>query len=251
MASKRKRGRGLPPRPIGSTKSRLKRNLQKIEAMPPRVPPPQEYGTTMENIRKDADMMLKYAQTPKEKLKYVQIIFKVGQMYLWYPWKVGTLSEDDARDYILGKAMQAENDQYKYISIVERDNTLKKTLDKLGATDLIYKKPSSSGLKIRLPRQKPKPYREYKRALDRKALAQNKLKKFINLHKMRKRMYLSASQENKKETKREMKLARIRWERAREEYLDAKQDLPKKKKAYEEFRARGQAPMAKSFRKYK
>ena len=248
MASKRKRGRGLPPRPIGSTKSRLKRNLQKIEAMPPRVPPPQEYGTIMENIRKDADMMLKYAQTPKEKLKYTQIIFKVGQMYLWYPWKVGTLSEEDARDYILGKALQAENDQYKYKSIVERDNTLKKTLDKLGATDLIFKKPSSSGLKIRLPRQKPKPYRDYADAIRRKAFTEKKLKKMINLHKLRKKIY---NQNRTEANKNELKLAATRGKRAKKEYSEAKKDLPIKKRAYEEFKARGQAPRAKQFRKYK
>ena len=164
MPPKRKRGRGLPPRSLVSSKSRLERNLQKIEAMPPRIPPPPNYGIIMENIRQDTDMLLKYAQTTEDKLKYTQIIFNIGQMYLWHPWKVGTLTKEGARDYILGKAMQAENDQYEYILMIERDNSLKKTLDKLGATDLIYKKPNSLGLRIRIPRQKPKPYRDYANA---------------------------------------------------------------------------------------
>ena len=131
MPPKRKRGRGLPPRSLVSSKSRLKHNLQKIEAMPPRIPPPPNYGMIMENIRQDTDMLLKYAQTTEDKLKYTQIIFNIGQMYLWHPWKVGTLTKEGASDYILGKAMQAENDQYEYILMIERDNSLKKTLDKL------------------------------------------------------------------------------------------------------------------------
>lgn len=248
MAAKRKRGRGLPPTSLGLSKSRLNKSLQRIDNIPPRIPPPRDYGNTMENIRKDADMLLRYADTPEDKLKYVQIIFRVGQMYLWYPWKVGNLPDDKGREHVLGKAMQAEQEQYKYIRVVEKKTTLKQTLDKLGATDLIFKKTNQSGLRIRLPRKKPKPYRDYKSALNRKALAKNKLRKFINLHKMRKKIFIA----NKtRENKRELTLARERWARANKEYSEARSDLPIKKKAYEEFRANKQAPIAKSFRKYK
>jgi hypothetical protein len=248
--SKRKRGRGLPPIPIDRAKSRLDANLKKIEAIPPRIPPPQEYGSIMENIRKDTDMLLKYAKTPEDKLKYTRIIFTTGQMYLWYPWSIGTLSKEEGRDYILGKSMQAENDQYTYLNILrekkekeENDRRLKETLDILGATNVIFRKPKP-GLRIRIPPKKPKPIRDYKNALDRKALAKNKIAKFLQLLRMRKRMFKA---NKSKENKKEWKLAKERWLAAREEYIEAKKDLPIKQKAYEEFKKRG--PLAKPFKK--
>lgn len=253
MASKRKRGRGLLPRAFVVSKSRLRQNLQKIEDIPPTIPPPEDYGTTMENIRKDSNILFNYAKTPEDKLKYIQIIFKIGQMYLWYPWKVGALTDDKGREYILAKAMQAEQGQYTFIDILrkkgekeKRDNRLKQTLDKLGATDLFFKKPHPAGLKIRIPRRKPKPVRDYEEAQVRRYKSKIKLMKFINLHKRMTKIHRS----NKTtESKKELKLARERWERSRTEYLEAKRDLPKKEKAYEKWKNRSKAPKAKAFKK--
>lgn len=253
MPPKRKRGRGLMPRSLVSTKPRLESNLQKIEVMPPTIPPPEDYGTTMESIRKDATALFNYAKTPEDKLKYTQIIFKLGPMYLWYPWKVGTLTDDDGKEYILGKAMQAEQDQYTFIDELrkkrekeKRDNWLKRTLDKLGATDLFFKKPHPAGLKIRIPRQTPEPLRDYEEAQVRKFKSKRDLTKFSKLYSMSRQRYnADRTSENRGKRKR----ARERWERAKVEYLEAKRDLPKKEKAYLKWQQSLKVPRAKSFKK--
>mgnify|MGYP001008653332 CR=1 FL=1 len=253
MASKRKRGRGLLPRAFVVSKSRLRQNLQKIEDIPPTIPPPEDYGTTMENIRKDSNILFNYAKTPEDKLKYTQFIFKIGQMYLWYPWKVGALTDDKGREYILAKAMQAEQGQYTFIDALrekkekeKRDNRLKQTLDKLGATDLFLKKPHPAGLKIRIPRKKPKPVRDLEEAQVRRFKTKMKLKKFITLYDNSRQRY---DANRRPENREKRKLARERWERAKVEYLEAKRDLPKKEKAYREWRQNRKAPRAKAFKK--
>jgi hypothetical protein len=255
MPPKRKRGRGLMPRSLGSTKPRLESNLQKIEDMSPRIPPPEDYGTTMENIRKDSSILFNYAKTPEDKLKYTQIIFKLGQMYLWYPWKVGTLTDDKGKEYILAKAMQAEQDQYTFIDILRkkkeketRDKLLKQTLDKLGATDLFFKKPHPSGLKIRIPRRKPKPVRDVEEARMTLYKADKNLSKFTKFYGIRQQRY---NENRTDENKAERKRARRRWKRAKEEYLEAKRDSIRKEKAYEKWKNRSRAPRAKAFKKYK
>ena len=253
MPPKRKRGRGLPPRTLVYTKPRLERNLQEIEDMPDTIPPPEDYSTTMESIRKDANNLLYWARTPEDNLKYTQIIFHVGRMYLWHPWKVGNMSDEKGREYILAKAMQAEQDQYTFIDILrkkreeeENNNRLKRTLDKLGATDLFFKKPHPAGLKIRIPRQKPKPVRDLEEAQMRRYKSKIKLKKFIKLYeKSRQRYKESRTAANKAERKR----ARELWKRGKLEYLKAKRDLPKKKQAYKEWLESLKAPRAKPFKK--
>lgn len=79
----------------------------------------EEYASSAECIRNDVDTLIKYAKTPEEKLKYTRYIFKLGQMYLWKPWKVGTLTAAKSREYVLGRAMQAEQKQYKYLDVVK------------------------------------------------------------------------------------------------------------------------------------
>ena len=174
-------------------------------------------------------------------------------MYLWYPWKVDTMSEDEGKEYILAKAMRAEQDQYTFIDVLrkkreeeEKNNRLKRTLDKLGATDIFFKKPHPAGLKIRIPRQKPKPVRDLEEARMRRYKADRDLLKFTELYSRRQQRYNAIrTAENKAERKR----ARRRWKRAKEEYLDAERDLHRKEEAYEKWKNRSKAPRAKSFKK--
>ena len=77
--------------------------------------------------------------------------------------------------------------------------------------------------------------RDYKKALDRKAFAGNKIRNFLKLLKKRKVMFKA---NKSKENRKEWKLAKERWLAAREEYIEAKKDLPIKEKAYKEFKKR-------------
>lgn len=256
LPRKRKRGKGLPPRKYYVAKERIEANLRKLDAMPPRIPPPKGYGELMESVRSDAEFLMKYANLPEEKLKYIQYMFKIGQMYLWYPWQVKSFNQQEAMDYMMGKAMQAEQDQWKYTEIVDRQRRakaqadskkklLKKTLDKLGATDLIFKKPSTSGLQIRIPPPKPKPIREYEKLLKDIALTKRQIQKYLKITKAKERLY-KADRDNK-EKYMEWKNAYDYWKQYTRELQRHNEELPLKKKAYEDFKKRRPPPVARPF----
>ena len=71
----------------------------------------ERYQNTAEAIRKAAEFLLVHANTPQEKLEYTRDIIQLGKFFVWKGWNVGTLNPQQSRDYMMGKAMQAEEDQ--------------------------------------------------------------------------------------------------------------------------------------------
>lgn len=186
-----------------------------------------EYTRISESIRNDVDTLLEYAQTPEEKFKLTQIVFKIGKFYMWIPWKIGTLSDEQGKEYILGKAMQAEEDQYKYANAIKERRRVvdrKQGIARLSAIQNKYIRTNKQPKK-----KKPKSYKDYKKASKTTALAKQKLLNLIKLHKKRTLVYKNNPT---KENKEQMELVGKQGKTAREEYLDAKQDLSIKEEAY-------------------
>lgn len=241
-----KRGRGLDKTLIRlpRIKRRLEFSLRKISGEFDGA----EYQFLAETIRKDLDTLLEYAKTPEDKLRYTQYIFKLGQFYLWKPWKVGTLSDAKSREYVLGKAMQAEQDQYKYVDVVNNRARVAKNkrdvLDALGATKMFQpRKPSP--LTVRIPKQTgSRELKEYKAARKRCTIAEIKVQKYLKLVQVKERSYRADdSNKNKYE---QWKNSHSAWKKAVLELDSANRDLPVKKAAYERSK-QPKAPRAKTF----
>ena len=253
-----KRGRGLDKTLIRlpRIKRRLEFSLRKISGEFDGA----EYQFLAETIRKDLDTLLEYAKTPEDKLRYTQYIFKLGQFYLWKPWKVGTLSDAKSREYILGKAMQAEQDQYKYVDVVNNRARVAKNkrdvLDALGATKMFQpRKPSP--LTVRIPKQTgSRELKEYKAARKRCTIAEIKVQKYLKLVQVKERSYRA---DNSKDNFEQLKkyaemLSRQNHEQSctrgnptdPTELDSANRDLPVKKAAYERSK-QPKAPRAKTF----
>lgn len=245
-----KRGRGLDKTLIRlpRIKKRLAFSMRKISGEFEDA----EYQFLAETIRKDVDTLLEYAKTPEEKLRYTQYIFKLGQFYLWKPWKVGTLSDAQSREYVLGKAMQAEQDQWNYRSVVQERRRVaenkREALDVLGATTM-FQEPKPSDLKVRIPKNADsRQLKEYKDARKRCAIAEIKVNKYLKLTKVKETSYRADdSNKNKYE---QWKNSYKAWKKATAELESANRDLPLKKEAYESSK-QPKAPKARAFIKRK
>lgn len=250
MASKRKRGRGLDKTLIRlpRIKKRLEYSLRRLDG----DFDDSEYAFLAETVRKDTDTLLKYAKTPEEKLKYTKYIFKLGQLYLWRPWKIGTLPDAKGRDYILGKAMQAEEDQWKYQSIVRQRERVaqnkQEALEALGAASMFQKR-KPSGLTVRIPENtESKELREYKDAKKRVIIAKGKVDKYLKMVEVKEKRY--KADDRNKDKYEQWKNTYRAWKKAQAEFHAATRDIVVKKKAYEESK-QPRAPRAKVFLKRK
>lgn len=243
-----KRGRGLD-----KTLVRLPRIKRRLEYSLNRLDSdfdPSEYAFLAETVRKDVDILLKYAKTPEEKLEYTRYIFKLGQLYLWKPWKIGTLSDAKGRDYILGKAMQAEQDQWKYQSVVRERSRVAENrqaaLEALGATKM-FQKPKPSGLSVRIPKiTESRELREYKEARKRVIIAKGKLDKYLKAVQVKEKRY--KADDSNRDKYEQWKNTYRAWRKAQAELHDATRDEAVKKKIYEESK-QPRAPRAKGFLK--
>lgn len=248
--AKRKRGRGLDQTLINlpRIKKRLAFCIRKIDGDFEES----QYNFLSERIRKDVDTLLEYAQTPEEKLKLTQTIFKMGRFYMWKPWKVGTLSDEQGREYIMGKMIQAEQDQYKYANVIEERRRVaenkRAALDTLGATKLFQKQPPT-GLSIKIPvNNESRELREYKDARKRVVIAKGKVERYRKMVEGKEKRY-KADDHNKLKYE-EWKNTYSAWKRAQAEFHAANRDLPLKKKAYEDSK-QPKAPRARAFLKRK
>lgn len=245
-----KRGRGLDKTLVRlpRIKRRLEFSLRKISG----EFHDSEYRFLAENIRNDLDTLLQYAKTPEDKLRYTQHIFKLGQFYLWKPWKVGTLSVAQSREYILGKAMQAEQDQWKYQKVVQQRRRVaqnkRNALDVLGATTMFQERTPSS-LTVRIPKNTDsRELKEYKDARKRSAIAEIKVNKYLKLTKVKEKSY--KADDNNKDKYEQWKNSYSAWKKAVAELDSANTDLPVKKAAYERSK-QPKAPRARGFLKRK
>ena len=250
MASKRKRGRGLDKTLISlpRIRRRLEYSLKRLDG----DFDDSEYTFLAETVRKDTDTLLKYAKTPEEKLKYTQYIFKLGQLYLWRPWKIGTLPDAKGRDYILGKAMQAEEDQWKYQSIVRQRERVAQNkqdaLNALGAASMFQER-KPSGLTVRIPKNTDsRELREYKDAKKRVIIAKGKLDKYRKMVEVKEKRY--KADDHNRDKYEQWKNTYRAWKKAQAEFHAATRDVTEKKKAYEESK-QPRAPRARSFLKRK
>ena len=245
MATKKKRGRGLDKTLINlpRIKRRLEFSLRKID----RGFQDSQYRFIAENIRKDTDTMLKYAKTPEDKLKYIQYKFKLGQLYLWKPWQIGTLSEEKGRDYILRQAMQAEQDQWKYTAIVQRRSEFEKAKENAADVLGLYMAKKPTGLKVRIPKNTDsRELKEYKAAIKREKIAKRKVQQYLKRVEVKEKMYKKDSRN--KDKYEQWKNTYNAYRRAQKELADAERDLPLKKRAYERSK-KPQAPRARGFLK--
>ena len=245
-----KRGRGLDKTLIRlpRIKRRLEYSLKRLEE----GYDDSEYTFLAETVRKDTDTLLKYATTPEEKLKYTQYIFKLGQLYLWRPWKIGTLPDAKGRDYILGKAMQAEEDQWKYQSIVRQRERVAQNkqdaLNALGAASMFQKR-KPSGLTVRIPENtESRELREYKDAKKRVIIAKGKLDKYRKMVEVKEKRY--KADDHNRDKYEQWKNTYRAWKKAQAELHAATRDEAEKKKTYEESK-QPRAPRARSFLKRK
>ena len=245
-----KRGRGLDKTLLSlpRIKRRLAYSLRRLDG----EFKDSEYTFLAETVRKDVDTLLQYATTPEEKLKYTQYIFKLGQLYLWKPWKVGTLPDDKGRDYILGKAMQAEEDQWKYQSVVrERARVAQNrqdALDALGATSM-FEARKPSGLSVRIPKNtESRELRDYKDAKKRLIIARGKLEKYRKMVEVKEKRY--KADDHSRDKYEQWKNTYRAWKKAQAELHAATRDINEKKKAYDDSK-QPKAPRARGFLKRK
>ena len=244
-----KRGRGLDRTLLSlpRIKRRLAYSLKRLDG----EFQDSEYTFLAETVRKDVDTLLQYAKTPEEKLKYTQYIFKLGQLYLWKPWKVGTLSDAKGREYILGKAMQAEEDQWKYQSVRERARVAgnkQAALEALGATSM-FEQRKPSGLSVRIPQNTDsRELREYKDAKKRLIIARGKVDKYRKMVEVKEKRYKADN--NNRDKYEQWKNTYRAWKRAQAELHDATRDIAEKKKAYDDSK-QPKAPRARGFLKRK
>ena len=205
----------------------------------------ERYQNTAEAIRKAAEFLLVHASTPQEKLEYTRDIIQLGKFFVWKGWNVGTLNPQQSRDYMIGKAMQAEEDQWKYINIIRKQQKpIRDALDQLGVTHPDDRRPNGFGLSVRIrPDTRSMQLKAYAAAKKRTAMAEIKLKKYAKAKDILQKRYETAPNRNKFE---EWKNTHKAWEKAKRELQEALEDEPRKKLAWLE--SKSDAPAAKGFK---
>ena len=207
----------------------------------------ERYQNTAEAIRKAAEFLLVHANTPQEKLEYTRDIIQLGKFFVWKGWNVGTLNPQQSRDYMMGKAMQAEEDQWKYINIIRKQQKpIRDALDQLGVTHPDDRRPNGFGLKFPeelTPDTRSRQKKEYDDAKKRTIVARIKIEKYAKSKQFRQRRYEAAPTRNKLE---EWKNTHKAWEKAKRELQEALEDEPRKKLAWLE--SKSDAPVAKGFK---
>ena len=127
----------------------------------------EQYQDTAESLRLAAEYLLTRARTPKEKLEYTRDIFQLGKFYLWKKWQIARLDTQQSSDYMIGKAMQAEEDQWKYINIIRgQQKPIRDALDRLGI--IRPRRSNGLGLNVRIkPDTRSRQLKEYAAAKKR------------------------------------------------------------------------------------
>lgn len=241
--SKRKRGRGMNRTLQRITQAKMA--LDKARADINLDLSDERYQNTAEAIRKAAEFLLVHASTPQEKLEYTRDIIQLGKFFVWKGWNVGTLNPQQSRDYMIGKAMQAEEDQWKYINIIRKQQKpIRDALDQLGVTHPDDRRPNGFGLSVRIrPDTRSMQLKAYAAAKKRTAMAEIKLKKYAKAKDILQKRYETAPNRNKFE---EWKNTHKAWEKAKRELQEALEDEPRKKLAWLE--SKSDAPAAKGFK---
>jgi len=241
--SKRKRGRGMNRTLQRITQAKM--SLDKARADINLDLSDERYQNTAEAIRKAAEFLLVHASTPQEKLEYTRDIIQLGKFFVWKGWNVGTLNPQQSRDYMIGKAMQAEEDQWKYINIIRKQQKpIRDALDQLGVTHPDDRRPNGFGLSVRIrPDTRSMQLKAYAAAKKRTAMAEIKLKKYAKAKDILQKRYETAPNRNKFE---EWKNTHKAWEKAKRELQEALEDEPRKKLAWLE--SKSDAPAAKGFK---
>lgn len=203
-----------------------------------------QYQDTAESLRLAAEYLLTRARTPKEKLEYTRDIFQLGQFFVWKKWTVGRMNLKQSSDYMIGKAMQAEEDQWKYINIIRgQQKPLRGALDRLGITHPDDKRPNGLKLNVKIkPDTRSRQKKEYDDARKRTVIARIKLEKYAKLVKAKEAWYKANESRNRFE---EWKNSHKAWQRATRELQEAEADEPRKKLAWLESKG----PTAKGFKK--
>jgi hypothetical protein len=200
----------------------------------------EQYQDTAETLRLAAEYLLTRARTPKEKLEYTRDIFQLGKFYLWKKWQIARLDTQQSSDYMIGKAMQAEEDQWKYINIIRgQQKPIRDALDRLG----IIRPRRSNGLKLSVrikPDTRSRQLKEYAAAKKRTVIARIKLEKYAKLVKAKEARYKANESRNRFE---EWKNSHKAWKGATRELQEAEADEPRKKLAWLESKG----PAAKRF----
>jgi hypothetical protein len=199
----------------------------------------EQYQNTAESLRLAAEYLLSRARTPKEKLEYTRDIMQLGKFFLWKKWQIARLDPQQSSDYMLGKAMQAEEDQWKYRDMILQ-RPLRVALDQLGITR--PRRPSGLGLNIRIkPDTRSRQLKEYEAAIKRTVIARIKLEKYTKMVEVQERNY--KADDHNKDKYEQWKNTHSAWERAKRELQEAEEDEPRKKLALE-----SKGPAAKRFK---
>lgn len=238
--SKRKRGMGLDRSRVNII--RAKTTLEKARAKMNQDLTDEQYQNTAESLRLSAEYLLARARTPKEKLEYTRDIMQLGKFYLWKKWNIGRMNPHQSQDYILGKALQAEEDQWKYRDmILQEQRAVRDALDQLGVTHPDDRKSNGLGLSVRIrPDNRSRQLKEYAAARKRTAMARIKLEKYAKMVKVKEKKYQADKSRNRFE---EWKNSHKAWKRAQRELQEAIEDEPRKKLAWLESKG----PAAKRF----
>ena len=239
----KRKGRGLDRSRVSIVEA--KRRLENARDKMNQDLTDEQYQITAESLRLSAEYLLSRAQTPKEKLEYTRDIMQLGKFYLWKKWQIARLDPQQSSDYMLGKALQAEEDQWKYRDMVLRkQRPIRNALDRLGITHPDDRRPNGFGLKFPeelAPDTRSRQKKEYDAAKRRTVVARIKLNKYAKLVQLKKRKYKADdSNVNKFE---EWKNTDKAWKRAIKELQEAEEDEPRKKLAWLESKA----PAAKRF----
>jgi len=241
--SKRKRGRGLDRTLMRIVQA--KRSLDKARADINLNLSDERYQNTAEAIRKAAEFLLRHADTPKKKLEYTRDIMQLGKFFVWKKWTIDTMDAQQSRDYMLGRAIQAEEDQWKYRDmILQQQKPLRDALDQLGIAHPDDRRPNGFGLSVRIrPDTRSRQEKAYAAAKKRTAIAQIKLEKYTKAKEIRQKRYEDAPNRNKFE---EWKNTHKAWEKATKELQEATEDEIRKK--LEWLESKSDAPAAKGFK---
>lgn len=232
----KRKGRGLDRSRVSIVEA--KRRLVKARDKMNQDLTDEQYQNTAESLRLSAEYLLSRAQTPKEKLEYTRDIMQLGKFYLWKKWQIARLDPQQSSDYMLGKALQAEEDQWKYRDMILQ-SPIRNALDRLGI--IRPSRPNGFGLNVRIkPDTRSRQKKEYDAARKRTVIAQIKLEKYAKMLKTKEARYKANESRNRFE---EWKNTHKAWKRAKRELQEAEEDEPRKKLAWLESKA----PAAKRF----
>lgn len=232
----KRKGRGLDRSRVSIVEA--KRRLENARDKMNQDLTDEQYQNTAESLRLSAEYLLSRAQTPEEKLEYTRDIMQLGKFYLWKKWQIARLDPQQSNDYMLGKALQAEEDQWKYRDMILQ-KPMRVALDQLGV--IRPRRPNGLGLSIRIkPDTRPRQLKEYAAARKRTAMARIKLEKYTKMVEVKEKRYQDDdSSVNKFQ---EWKNTYNAWKRAQRELQEAEEDEPRKKLALE-----SKGPAAKRF----